>query len=166
MKRREFLARTACGVGAAWLGASADLFGFSPMTDNELAFASIEEIARLFRKRKLSPIELTKFMLDRIERLNPQINAFITAMAEQALAQARELEAELHAGKWRGPLHGIPIGLKDLIDTAGVKTTCASAVFADRIPAEDADVVRRLKSAPQHEARRRLCCLHRRQADY
>jgi aspartyl-tRNA(Asn)/glutamyl-tRNA(Gln) amidotransferase subunit A len=68
-------------------------------------------------------------------------------MAEQALTQARALENELHSSKWRGPLHGIPIGLKDLFDTAGVKTTCASGVFADRIPAEDADVVVRLKRA-------------------
>jgi aspartyl-tRNA(Asn)/glutamyl-tRNA(Gln) amidotransferase subunit A len=92
-------------------------------------------------------VELTRACLDRIERLNPQLNAFITVMAEQALGQARVLEAELHAGKWRGPLHGIPIGLKDLFDTAGVKTTCASAVFAERIPAEDAEVVIRLKRA-------------------
>lgn len=90
-------------------------------------------------------MEVTQACLSRIEMLNPRLNAFITVMGEQALAQARTLEAELHAGKWRGPLHGIPIGLKDLYDTAGVKTTCASAVFADRIPTEDAEVVVRLK---------------------
>jgi aspartyl-tRNA(Asn)/glutamyl-tRNA(Gln) amidotransferase subunit A len=114
----------------------------SAPTDWTLAQAS-EQI----RGRKISPVELTRACLDRIKRLNPRINAYITVMAEPALSQARELEAELHAAKWRGPLHGIPIGLKDLIDTAGVKTTCASALFADRVPAADADVVVRLKKA-------------------
>jgi aspartyl-tRNA(Asn)/glutamyl-tRNA(Gln) amidotransferase subunit A len=85
--------------------------------------------------------------LAQIERLNPSINAFITVTHHGALAQARRAEDEIQAGNWRGPLHGIPIGLKDLIDTAGVKTTCASALFADRVPYEDAEVVRRLKSA-------------------
>lgn len=97
--------------------------------------------------KMISPVELTRACLDRIALLNPRLNAFITVMSEQALDQARALEAELHAGSWRGPLHGIPIGLKDLFDTAGVKTTCASAVFADRIPTEDAEVVMRLKRA-------------------
>jgi aspartyl-tRNA(Asn)/glutamyl-tRNA(Gln) amidotransferase subunit A len=105
------------------------------------------EASQQIRAKKISPVELTRACLDRIALLNPQLNAFITVMAEQALEQARALEAELHTGKWRGPLHGIPIGLKDLFDTAGVKTTCASAVFADRIPAEDAEVVLRLKRA-------------------
>ena len=68
-------------------------------------------------------------------------------MHDSALAQALEADAEIHAGRWRGPLHGIPIGLKDLIDTAGVKTTCGSALFAERVPTEDAEVVRRLKNA-------------------
>ncbi len=108
---------------------------------------TLEQASEKIRTKKISPVELTRGCLDRIERLNPQLNCFITVMADQALAQARQLEAELHAGKWRGPLHGIPIGLKDLYDTQGVKTTCASAVFANRIPAEDAEVVRRLKQA-------------------
>jgi len=108
---------------------------------------TLQQAAGQIRARKISPVELTRACLDRIERLQPQLNAFITVMTDQALAQARELETEALAGNWRGPLHGIPIGLKDLIDTAGVKTTCASAVFADRVPSEDADVVRRLKRA-------------------
>ncbi len=108
---------------------------------------TLQEASEQVRKGAISPIELTRVCLERIERLNRQLNAFITVMADQALAQARELEKERRAGKWRGPLHGIPIGLKDLIDTAGVKTTCASAVFADRVPADDAEVVRRLKRA-------------------
>lgn len=108
---------------------------------------SIAEASDLVRRKQISPVELTTSCLNRIEELNPTINAFITVMHDSALAQAREAEDEIRAGKWRGPLHGIPIGLKDLIDTAGVKTTCASALFADRIPTEDAEVVRRLKRA-------------------
>jgi aspartyl-tRNA(Asn)/glutamyl-tRNA(Gln) amidotransferase subunit A len=108
---------------------------------------TLQQASEQIRAKKISPVELTRTCLERIELLNPRLNAFITVMAELALAQARALEAELHTGKWRGPLHGIPIGLKDLFDTAGVKTTCASAVFADRIPAEDAEVVVRLKRA-------------------
>jgi len=108
---------------------------------------TIVQASDLLRSKQLSPVELTTSCLDRIERLNPSINAFITVMNESALAQAREAEDEIQAGRWRGPLHGIPIGLKDLIDTAGVKTTCGSALFADRVPGEDAEIVRRLKSA-------------------
>lgn len=108
---------------------------------------TLRQASEQIRARKISPVELTRASLDRVQKLNAKLNAFITIMAEQALVAARELEAEQQAGKWRGPLHGIPIGLKDLYDTSGVKTTCASAVFADRIPTEDAEVVRRLKIA-------------------
>jgi aspartyl-tRNA(Asn)/glutamyl-tRNA(Gln) amidotransferase subunit A len=108
---------------------------------------TLRQASEQIRAKKISPVELTRACLDRIELLNPRLNAFITVMAEQGLNQARALEAEIHAGKRRGPLHGIPIGLKDLIDTDGVKTTCASAMFADRVPAEDAEVVKRLKRA-------------------
>ena len=99
------------------------------------------------RKRSISPVELAKECLARIEKLNPVLNAFITVTAESALAEARVAEEEIQRGKWRGPLHGIPIALKDLVDTAGVKTTAASALFKDRVPAEDAEVVRRLRTA-------------------
>ena len=108
---------------------------------------SISEAAELLRQKKISPVDLTTACLDRIERLNPVLNAFITVTDEGALAQARRAEDEIQLGKWRGPLHGIPIGLKDLIDTAGVRTTCGSALFADRVPTEDAEVVQRLKRA-------------------
>ena len=108
---------------------------------------TIAEAADLLRRKQISPVELTTACLNRIEQLNPEINAFITVMDESALAQARAAEAEINAGNWRGPLHGIPIGLKDLIDTAGVKTTCGSALFADRIPTEDAYIVQQLTSA-------------------
>ena len=108
---------------------------------------SIAEISDLLRRKQISPVDLTQSCLNRIEQLNPTLNAFITVMHESAMDQARKAEDEISKGNWRGPLHGIPIGLKDLIDTAGVKTTCASALFADRVPNEDAEVVRRLKSA-------------------
>ena len=85
--------------------------------------------------------------LARIRRLDDRLNAFVTVTEERAVERARALEAELAAGRWRGPLHGIPIALKDNIDTAGVLTTAASAVFADRVPDEDAEVVTRLEAA-------------------
>lgn len=109
----------------------------------ELHWLSIDQAAALIRARKLSPVELTRHCLARIEKLNPRLNAFITITAEQALADARRLEGE----KPRGPLHGIPIALKDLYDTRGVRTTGASQQFANRVPTADAEVVRRLKAA-------------------
>jgi aspartyl-tRNA(Asn)/glutamyl-tRNA(Gln) amidotransferase subunit A len=108
---------------------------------------TIGDAAGRIRSRQLSPVELTRAYLARIERLNPKINAYITVMADEALAQARALEAELAAGRSRGPLHGIPIGLKDNIDTAGIRTTAASALFADRVPKEDAAIVTKLREA-------------------
>ena len=108
---------------------------------------SISEAAELLRRKEISPVDLAAACLDRIERLNPVLNGFITVTHEGAMAQARVAEDEIQRGQWRGPLHGIPIGLKDLIDTAGVRTTCGSALFADRVPTEDAHVVQRLKRA-------------------
>lgn len=108
---------------------------------------SIAGVSDLLRRKEISPVDLTNACLARIEQLNPSLNAFITVMHDVALAQAREAEAEIQRGSWRGPLHGVPIGLKDLIDTAGTKTTCGSALFAERVPTDDADVVRLLKTA-------------------
>jgi aspartyl-tRNA(Asn)/glutamyl-tRNA(Gln) amidotransferase subunit A len=110
-------------------------------------FTSIGEASELLREGRLSPVELTKNCLAQIEELNPTLNAFITVTADLALEQASRAETEISRGHWRGPLHGIPLALKDLIDTAGIRTTAASALFADRVPAEDAEVVRRLKDA-------------------
>src|ERR1043166_7754789 len=112
-----------------------------------MIYLSIREASDLLRQKKLSPVDLTKACLDRIDRLNPSLNAFITMTRESAIKEAETAEREIHQGNSRGPLHGIPIGLKDLIDTAGVKTTCASALFAERVPNEDAEVVQRLKRA-------------------
>ena len=108
---------------------------------------SIQQASELLRQGSISPVELTTECLARIEKLNPRLNAFITVTADSALAQARQAEGEIQRGDWRGPLHGIPLALKDLIDTEGVRTTAASSLFKDRIPAEDAEVVRRLKAA-------------------
>jgi aspartyl-tRNA(Asn)/glutamyl-tRNA(Gln) amidotransferase subunit A len=116
-------------------------------------FASIEEIGKLFRKRQLSPVELTRLMLARIEQLNPQLNAYITVTAELALAQAKKAESELFAPRGRkgycdrGPLHGVPISLKDNIYTKGIRTTAGSKILRDFIPGEDAAVVGQLRQA-------------------
>src|ERR1700678_341648 len=108
---------------------------------------TIAELAPRLRKKEVSPLELTRGCLDRIEKLNPALNAFITVTAESALEEARAAEIEISRGEWRGPLHGIPIALKDLIDTAGTRTTAASELYRDRVPKEDAEVVRRLRQA-------------------
>ena len=113
----------------------------------DLHWLTIAEAGALIRKRTLSPVELTRAALSRIERLNPSLNAFITVTAGQALARAKELEGEQMRGRLRSPLHGIPLGLKDLYDTAGVRTTAASAHFGTRVPAEDAAVVKALHDA-------------------
>src|ERR1700694_5799915 len=123
------------------------------MNDNGLAFASIEEIGKLFRKRKLSPVELTKLVLARIERINPNLNAYLTVTAELALAQAKKAESELLAPRGRkghrdrGPLHGIPISLKDNISTAGIRTTAGSKILHAFVPKEAAGVVAQLRHA-------------------
>jgi aspartyl-tRNA(Asn)/glutamyl-tRNA(Gln) amidotransferase subunit A len=123
------------------------------MNDIDLAFASIEEVAKLFRKRRLSPVELTRLMLVRIEQLNPRLNAYITVTAELALAQAKKAESELFAPRGRkghrdrGPLHGIPISLKDNIYTKGIRTTAGSKILKDFIPQHDAPIVAMLKEA-------------------
>jgi aspartyl-tRNA(Asn)/glutamyl-tRNA(Gln) amidotransferase subunit A len=123
------------------------------MTDNDIVYASIDHIAGLFRKRKLSPVELAKLLLARIEQLNPKLNAFITVTPELALAQARRAERELFAPrgskarKDHGPLHGIPISFKDNIYTAGVRTTGGSKILRDFIPGRDAPVVSQLLNA-------------------
>ena len=107
---------------------------------------TIQEASRQIRAGEISPVVLTESCLSRIRRLNPTLDAFITVTAESALEEARQAEAEIRAGKYRGPLHGIPLALKDLVDTAGVRTTAASHLFEKRVPAEDAFIVKRLKA--------------------
>jgi aspartyl-tRNA(Asn)/glutamyl-tRNA(Gln) amidotransferase subunit A len=108
---------------------------------------TIQQASRLLRANELSAFELTQACLARIDQLTPALSAFITVTAESALEEARQGDREIRAGKYRGPLHGIPLALKDLVDTAGVRTTAASHLFEKRVPAEDAFVVKRLKSA-------------------
>lgn len=123
------------------------------MPEMNIPFAGIEEAAALFRKRKLSPVELTKLILSRIGQLNPKLNAYITVTHDLALAQAKKAEAELFAPRGRkghcdrGPLHGIPISLKDNICTEGIRTTAGSKILKDFVPLHDAPVVTRLKEA-------------------
>ena len=113
----------------------------------DLHFLTIAEASALLRDRRLSPVELTQAFLARIAALDGQLHAYILPLAEQALADAKRAEAEIAAGGWKGPLHGIPIGLKDIYNTAGVATTGHSALFRDHVPAEDAVTVALLRQA-------------------
>jgi len=128
---------------ASLLGAAAVL----AQDTDELTSLTLTEISARIRSRSVTPSQLVTACLQRINTYNPKINAFITVLHEQALAEAKQLDAEQKAGKFRGQLHGIPIALKDNIDTAGIRTTAGSAVFDDRFPKEDAEVARRLKAA-------------------
>ena len=99
------------------------------------------------RAGTLSPADVVSECLQKIDALNPRLNAFITVLADQALAAAREAEREIAAGRWLGPMHGIPIGIKDFYDTAGIRTTAAYKAFETRMPAKDAAAVAQLKRA-------------------
>jgi aspartyl-tRNA(Asn)/glutamyl-tRNA(Gln) amidotransferase subunit A len=114
---------------------------------DDLASLSLSEASRRLSAKQVSSVELTQACLERIETYNPKVNAFITVLKTQALERAKAMDAEIKSGKRRGPLHGIPLALKDNIDTAGVRTTAGSAVFDDRIPTEDATVVKKLNDA-------------------
>ena len=110
-------------------------------------FLTIAEASALISKRELSPVELVQSRLERIERLDGKLNSFIRVLSEEALAAARSAEAEIVARRWRGPLHGIPIGLKDIYETKGVPTTGHSRVMIDHAPQQDATAVRLLTEA-------------------
>jgi amidase len=115
--------------------------------DQSLAFTPATELRRLIAKRELSPVELVETMLRRIERVNPVVNAYCTVAAEQALAAAREAETAVTRGDVLGPLHGVPVAFKDMVPTAGIRTTYGSRLFADHVPTEDALEVARIKRA-------------------
>ena len=108
---------------------------------------TLRQASENIRARKISSVELTQACLDQIHTFNPKIDAWITVLREQALAQAKALDQEWAAGHWHGPLHGIPIGLKDNIDAAGVRTTAGSKTLSGNIATEDAEVTRRLRAA-------------------
>ena len=145
LSRRGFIAMTA---GASALATMVPpVLSQTQSSSRELTSLTIREASELIKKRSVSSVELTRACLDRVDRYEPTLNAFITVTRDKALEQARAMDAETAKGKWRGLLHGIPIALKDNIDTAGIRTTAASLLFAERIPTEDAEVVRRLKAA-------------------
>lgn len=108
---------------------------------------SLADVAPLLRQKQISPRELVEQTLPRIGVLNPALNALITVTGESALAEARQAESEIMKGEYRGPMHGIPIALKDLVYTAGVRTTCGSRILADFVPEFDATIVKKLKEA-------------------
>ena len=115
--------------------------------DVEFQELTIHAAAALLRRKTISPVELTKAVLARMEALNPRLNAFITITAERAMNDARAAEREILRGKWRGTLHGIPVTLKDNINTDGVRTTAGSRILQDFVPNADADVAAKLKAA-------------------
>jgi aspartyl-tRNA(Asn)/glutamyl-tRNA(Gln) amidotransferase subunit A len=140
ISRRKFLhASIATAVLASTLQGSS--------RTEDWAFLTISELSELIRARKVSPVEITRAVLERIEKLNPVLNAYITVTPDLAMKSAREAESEIQHNRWRGPLHGVPVAVKDLFDTAGVRTTAASALFKDRVPEQDAEVIRKLKTA-------------------
>src|SRR5215471_19328232 len=150
--RRKFVKNALSATAVAVISgigerAEAHMAAQKQAQNSNLTGLSLNEASKLIRSKRVSPIELTQACLARIERLNPKLNAFITVTGDSAVAEARAAETEIQRGHWRGPLHGIPIALKDLFDTAGVRTTAASGLFKDRIPAQDAEVVRRLKAS-------------------
>jgi aspartyl-tRNA(Asn)/glutamyl-tRNA(Gln) amidotransferase subunit A len=116
-------------------------------TQTELCYLTIREASHLIESRTLSPVELTRAFLNRIEQLDAKLQSYITVLSDRAMAEARTAEAEILRGDYRGPLHGIPIALKDLYDTQGIRTTASSRVMANRIPSEDATTTARLAAA-------------------
>jgi aspartyl-tRNA(Asn)/glutamyl-tRNA(Gln) amidotransferase subunit A len=125
--------------GRVWAAESSKRDGWSELT--------LTQVSAMIRGGKVTSTELTSALLERIAALNPKVNCYVTVTGTEALAQARILDAEQKSGRLRGPLHGIPIALKDNIDTAGIRTTAASHMFRNRVPEEDAEIVRRLKAA-------------------
>jgi Asp-tRNA(Asn)/Glu-tRNA(Gln) amidotransferase A subunit family amidase len=118
-----------------------------PEKDDDIAFATVTKLSSWIKQRKLTSERLTQIYLDRLEKFDPKLRCVITVTRELALAQAKKADAEIAAGKYRGPLHGIPWGAKDLLDTAGIPTTYGAEPFRNRVPAADAAVVKRLHEA-------------------
>ena len=118
-----------------------------PEKDEDIAFAPVTQLSRWVEQKKLTSERLTRIYLDRLDHFNPQLRCCITITREFALAQAKKADQEIASGEYRGPLHGIPFGVKDLLDTAGIPTTYGAEPFRNRIPKEDAVVVHRLHQA-------------------
>lgn len=141
-------------LGRSGLGPASNRFVRSPAaavplpaSEADIAFAPVTQLSRWIESRALTSERLTRIYLARIERLDPKVRAIITLTADQALAQARQADQEIAAGRYRGPLHGVPFGVKDLLDTAGIPTTYGAEPFRHRVPGRDAVVVQRLRAA-------------------
>src|SRR5580700_9115267 len=117
------------------------------MADSDIIFKPVSELSPLLKARKLSPVEVVRAFLDRIEAVNPKVNAFITVTGDQALDQARKAERQIAAGRYRGPLHGVPYAPKDLVATKGIRTTNGSKATANWIPDHESTVTTRLNQA-------------------
>lgn len=117
------------------------------MGDGDLCDLSVHDLGGRIRRRDISPVEVVEAHLRRIEAVNPRLSAFFTVTGDRALDEARRAETEIAAGRWRGPLHGVPYGAKDIIETAGILTTHGSSFFRDHVPAEDAEGIVRLRRA-------------------
>src|SRR6185436_15938695 len=118
-----------------------------PSADDDLAFAPVTQLAMLLRSKKISSVELTRFYLERLHRRDEQLKCVITFTDEMALKQAQAADAEIAAGRWRGPLHGIPWGAKDLLAVAGYRTTWGSVPYKEQVREETATVAARLEQA-------------------
>ena len=118
-----------------------------PSNDADIAFAPVTQLSRWIEKRQISSERLTTIYLDRLEKFNPKLRCAITISREHALRQAKQADEEISQGKYRGPLHGVPFGVKDLLDTAGIPTTYGAEPYRNRVPAEDSTVVKRLYAA-------------------
>jgi Asp-tRNA(Asn)/Glu-tRNA(Gln) amidotransferase A subunit family amidase len=121
--------------------------GALPSKDEDIAFSSVTKLSRWIEQRNLTSERLTNIYLDRIRQFDPKLRCIITLIADQALKQAKQADAEIAAGKYRGPLHGIPWGAKDLLDTASIPTTYGAEPYRNRVPSEDAAIVKRLRAA-------------------
>ncbi|HZH07251.1 MAG TPA: amidase, partial [Lautropia sp.] len=117
------------------------------MALNDVPYANVTELAKAYKSRSLSPVEVTRQMIERIERLDPTLRSYVTVTADIALEQARKAEEEIGNGRIRGPMHGVPVGIKDLCETKGVKTTWGSKILADYVPDADCSVVSKLYDA-------------------
>src|SRR5712675_530556 len=117
------------------------------MLDEKYAFATIRKLAGEIKARRISAIDLVEMFLARIDRYDSKLLAFITVTPEVARQQAKQADTEIRAGKYRGPLHGIPWGVKDIYDTKGIRSTWGSPIYKDRLPEYDATAVVRLREA-------------------
>ena len=117
------------------------------MVGTDLPLLSLAEVARLLKRRAVSPVEVTRAVLDQIAAVNHRLNAFLTITGDEALAAARRVERAIRAGRYKGALHGVPVSVKDLVQTAGIRTTCGSRILADWIPDVDATLIRRFREA-------------------